>query len=239
LSSIQTKGIVLRENDAGETDKKLTLLTKTYGKITVSARGARKPKSKFMASAQLFTYSSFILYDGGRFYSVAQADVIDNFFELRTDYTRLCLAQYFMEMCDKTIPHGAPCDELLHLLIISLSSLARNRRSPFLIARAFEIKFFQVSGVAPEVERCAKCGGPLSDPIRFGTEGALCGCYSQPALIISAPALSAMRYILLADLPNIFKFCVGQGVLDEMRGASRLFFKHHFEVNIVSLGMLE
>ena len=239
MSSIQTKGIVLREHDAGETDKKLTLLTKTYGKIIVSARGARKPKSKFMASAQLFTYSSFIIYDGGRFYSVAQADIIKSFFELRSDYTRLCLAQYFLELCDKTIPFNAPCDELLHLLIISLSSLEKGIRSPYLIARAFEVKFFQLSGVAPEVEQCAKCGGPLSHPVRFGADGTVCGCYIQPALIISPAALSAIRYILSADLPNIFKFCVSQGVLEEMRGVARLFMKHHFDVYIISLKMLE
>ena len=239
MSSIHTKGVVLCARDAGETDKQLTLLTKKYGKIMVSARGARKPRSKFLASAQLFTYSSFIIYDGGRFFSVAQADVIKNFFELRTDYTRLCTAQYFVEMCDKTIPYNAPCDEILHLLIISLSSLAKGIRSPYLIARAFEIKFFQLSGVAPEVEKCAKCGGPLSQPVRFGSDGAVCGCYIQPALIISEPALSAVKYILLADLPNIFKFSLGQAGLDEMRSASRLFFKHHYDAKIISLNMLE
>ena len=239
MSSIQTKGIVLRETYTGEADKKLTILTKTYGKIAVSARGARKPKSKFMASAQLFTYSSFIIYDGGRFYSIAQADVIENFFELRADYTRLCLSQYFAEMCDKTTPYNAPCDDILHLLLISLSSLAKGVRTPLLIARAFEFKFFQLSGVAPEVEQCAICGGSLTAPIRFGADGTVCGCYTQPALIMSAPALSAVKYVLAADLPNIFKFCVSQGALDDMRSAARLFFRHHFDVNIVSLNMLD
>ena len=239
MSSIQTKGIVLHETDTGETDKRLTLLTKGYGKIAVSARGARKPKSKFMASAQLFTYSSFVIYDGGQFYSLSQADAIENFFSIRSDYTRLCLAQYFAELCDKTIPYNAPCDELLHLMIISLSSLTKGFRTPFLTARSFEIKFFQLSGVAPETERCAKCGGPLSRPFRFGADGTVCTCYTQPALIISPSALSAIRYILSADLPNIFKFCVGQDALEEMRCASRFFLKHHFDVNIVSLNMLE
>ena len=239
MSSIQTKGIVLHETDAGETDKKLTLLAKGYGKITVSARGARKPKSKFMASAQLFTYSNFVIYDGGRFLSISQADVIESFFSLRSDYARLCTAQYFTEVCEKTTPYNAPCDELLHLLIISLASLAKGIRMPELTARAFEIKFFQISGIAPEIDRCAKCGGPLTPPVRFGADGAVCGCYTQPALIISQPALSAIRYILSADLPGIFKFCVGEGALEEMRCASRFFFKHHFDVNIVSLSLLE
>ena len=239
MSSFQTRGIVLRERDAGETDKQLTLLTKTYGKIIVSARGARKPRSKFMASAQLFTYSGFIIYDGGRFYSIAQSDVIESFFSLRNDYERLCLAHYFVEVCDKTTPLHAPCDDLLHLLLISLSALAKGIRSPLLTARAFEIKFFQVSGIAPEAACCAKCGGALTQPVLFGAEGTVCGCYLAPAVKISPAALSAIRYVLSAELQDIFKFNASREVLCEMKKASGLFFKHHFDVTINSLDMLE
>jgi len=214
-------------------------LTKTYGKILASARGARKPRSKFMPSAQLFTYSDFVIYDGGRFYSVAQADVNESFYALRDDYTRLCLAQYFLEMCDKTTPFNAPCDDLLHLLIISLSALAKGIRPAYLIARAFEIKFFQISGLAPETECCAKCGGALRQLIRFGAEGAVCGCYTLPAVRISQAALSAIRYVLTANLNEIFKFSAGQDVLIEIRDAARLFFNHHFDVAIKSLDLLE
>ena len=239
MSTIQTKGVVLSISDTKETDRQLVLLTKNYGKILVSAKGARKPNSKFMASAQLFTYSDYVIHDGGRFFSVAQADVIENFFNLRVDYTRLCLAQYFVEICDKTIPFKAQCEELMHLLIISLSSLSKGIRSPFLIARAFEIKFFQLNGIAPEVDCCAKCGGPLSIPIRFGPEGTVCGCYTQPALLISPPTISAIKYILSAELPDIFKFSVNQAILDELKSASRMFFRYHFNVVINSLNMME
>ena len=239
MSSFQAKGIVLRDRDAGETDKQLILLTKKYGKITVIAKGARKPNSKFMASAQLFTYSDFIIYNGGRFYSVTQAEVIENFFTLRSDYNRLCFAQYFVEVCDKTTPFNAHCDDLLHLLIISMSALAKGIRSPYLTARAFEIKFFQVNGIAPETACCAKCGGPLPESIRFGADGTVCGCYTLPAVKISLAALSAIRYILTADLPNIFKFNASQEILNDIKNASGLFFKSHFDAVINSLDMLE
>jgi DNA repair protein RecO (recombination protein O) len=215
------------------------LLTKNYGKIIVTARGARKPHSKFMAGAQLFTYSDFIIYDGGRFYSVAQVDLIENFFALRDDYTRLCLAQYFVEVCDKTTPLNAPCDELLHLLIISLSALSKGGRSPYLIARAFEMKFFQFNGITPEITRCAECGGALARSIRFGAEGTVCECYKRPAVHVSSAALAAFRYILSVELPDIFKFTVDPETLNEMKNALSLFFKAHFDVSINSLSMLD
>jgi len=239
MKSFKTRGIVIRERDAGETDKQLTLLTKTYGKIIVSAKGARKSRSKFLSGTQLFSYSDFIIYDGKRFYTIAQVDVIEGFFSLGSDYVRLCLAQYLVEVCDKTTPLNAPCDDLLHLLIISLSALAKGVRLPHLVVRAFEIKFFQLSGIAPETECCAKCGGSLSLPIRFCAEGTVCDCYKQFAVKISPAALHAIKYILSAELSNIFKFKIGEEALNEMKNAARLFFNCNFEAVVKSLDLLE
>ena len=239
MTTFKTRGVVVCERDAGETNKLLTLLTKTYGKILVTAKGARKPRSKFLTGAQLFTYSDFVIYNGRRFYTVSQIDVIEGFFALRSDYTRLCLAQYFAEVCDKTTPLNAECDELLHLLIISISALAKGIRSPYLIARAFEIKFFQVSGIAPEITCCAKCAGALAQPIRIGAEGAVCSCYTQPAVTISPAALAAIRYVLSAKLADIFKFSVSEAVLAELERAARLFFNYNYDATIKSLDILE
>ena len=40
------EGVVLRETDTKETDKILTVLTKTEGKLSVIARGARRKNSR-------------------------------------------------------------------------------------------------------------------------------------------------------------------------------------------------
>ena len=48
---IKTRGIVLRTMRMGETSRLVTLYTEDYGKLKVTAKGARKPKSKFGAAA--------------------------------------------------------------------------------------------------------------------------------------------------------------------------------------------
>ena len=50
------EGIVLRETETKETDKILTVLTRTEGKLAVVARGARR-RSRIAAAAQLLVYS--------------------------------------------------------------------------------------------------------------------------------------------------------------------------------------
>ena len=48
-------GVVLRETPLGETGKRLVVLAKDLGKITVSAKGAKSAKSRLSAPSQMFT----------------------------------------------------------------------------------------------------------------------------------------------------------------------------------------
>ena len=46
MKSIKVNGVILIENNMGDFDKMLTMLTPNLGKIGCSARGARRPKSR-------------------------------------------------------------------------------------------------------------------------------------------------------------------------------------------------
>ena len=53
-SIIKCDGIVLAEHPYGEFDKMLTVLTAENGKISVSAKGAKKTTGRFIACSQTF-----------------------------------------------------------------------------------------------------------------------------------------------------------------------------------------
>ena len=154
MKTFKARGIVLRENPVGETDKYVDLLLKGIGKLSVSARGARKPGSKFLAGTQPFTYSDFVIYDSGKFNTMSQIDIIEGFYGLRNDYDKLCTGNYFLELCNKVIIPGEECDDLLLLLLKTLSALARDKVTPNIAARVFEVKFLQFNGYSPELEDC-------------------------------------------------------------------------------------
>ncbi|MDR1541648.1 MAG: DNA repair protein RecO [Clostridiales bacterium] len=239
MSVFKARGIVIKEREAGEADKQLTLFVKDRGKITVSARGARKPKSKYLSGAQLFTYSDFIIYDGGRFFSLAQVDVIESFYELRTDYRRLCTANYMVEICDKIVLENLQADDVLHLLVISLSQLIKGK-SPELAARAFEFKFFQMTGLEPIIDSCSVCGASLLGGLSFGAEGALCSkCEKHGFAPLSESSLKALRHISEADALSLFKFTLDEASLNQLKACARIFMKHNYDVSLKSLELLD
>jgi DNA repair protein RecO (recombination protein O) len=137
VKQIKVRGIVLREYAAGESDKRLVIFCKGVGRLLVYARGARKPTSRFMSAAQLFTYADFVLTKGNGFYSLAQAEIIESFYPLREDYDRLMAAHLVAEVCEKTLLDSIESDDLLRLVLKSLTLLAKGKVSPAQVATVF------------------------------------------------------------------------------------------------------
>ena len=67
---------MLREQDYSEADRILTLLT-PGGKVTVLARGVRKPTSRKTGHLGLFHRSQLMLAQGSNMDLVTQAEVLD------------------------------------------------------------------------------------------------------------------------------------------------------------------
>ena len=79
MASETVTGIVLSSQNIGETDRRIVLLTRERGKISVFARGAVKPKNPLVTASQPFTFGEFFLYAGRDSYTVTGAEVKNHF----------------------------------------------------------------------------------------------------------------------------------------------------------------
>jgi DNA repair protein RecO (recombination protein O) len=230
---------VLKAYEHGESDKRLALFLKERGKVYVTARGARKPKSKYMAGAQIFTYSDFVIFEKGQMLSVTQVDLIESFYPLRLDLDRFCAASCMVELCDRVMLESAASDGILHLLLLSLMQLCKGK-NPELAQRAFEFKFYQLSGMEPAAFACSKCGRPIEGEASFGPEGALCkSCRASGQTPLSPSALKALQHIIELPSQQIFSFELDNASLEQLKAASMLFMRRNFEVTLKSMDLLK
>ncbi len=244
MKTFKARGIVIREYEAGESDKRLVLLCKELGRVMVYARGARKPGSKFMAAAQLFAYGDYVIADGRQFKSVSQAEVIESFYAIRTDYARLCHAHLMLEVCDKAIMEDTPCDELLLVLLRALTYLSKPAGGvtlpPEQVAAVFLFRFYLYYGIAPSVDECCVCGGEATitgDGAYFCDEGYVCKHCSgtkKHRLRLSQTAWGGLAYILQQDTAQAFRFTTLPVVIGELNRAARLCWDGHFEWRLQS-----
>jgi DNA repair protein RecO (recombination protein O) len=231
------RALVIKEFEAGEADKRLLLLCKEHGRLLVYARGARKPKSKFLSSAQIFTYSDFVLAQGRGFFSVTQADIIENFYDLRTDYDRLAAAFKIVNICDKTVLENSNCDPLLRLVLKSLSLLAKKSIPHSQVLSVFLLRFFDYYGLRPHSQECSVCGASsafddLGESGFWGCEGLICERCAKSQnfdiVSVSESAIKAIGHILESELSLAFGFVASERVLGELEAAADLMWKFHF-----------
>ena len=113
---IVTAGLVLRETVTRETDKILTVLTPDRGKISLIARGARRKNSRLAAACQLLAYSELTIYEKGQWFMLDEAETLELFTGLRTDFVALSLASYLADLTDATA-QAEDTSQLLRLLL--------------------------------------------------------------------------------------------------------------------------
>ena len=206
---VNTKGVILRDAHYKENDKILTVLTDSLGKITVKGRGVKRIKNKLFNICNMFVYSEMTLFKSGDRYILDSANLIEQFYELRCDISRLSLANYFSELCSRLTTEGVESCDLLSLLLNALYILSKSDRKLSAVKAAFELKAMEYAGYMPDLDGC-DC--EKSEKYYFDLEkgqlkcGACVGALSAQIAVLSPSVLSAMRYVAESDSKRLFSF---------------------------------
>ncbi|MEG0770941.1 MAG: DNA repair protein RecO [Clostridia bacterium] len=213
---INCNGIVINEILLKENNKLLTILTDSYGKLTVTGFRAKSTKSELMASCQLFSYSSFVLELKNDRYKIHSSELISSFYNLRNDIKTLSLAGYLGQLCEHFAQFGQDCSELLRLLLNTYHILTLKTKPFDIIKAVFELKLAKLSGFEPNISYCNNC---TSNEVAFFSENRVeivcknCKNTYERYLPLSASALKGISYILNSDLKKAFSFTAGADTL--------------------------
>ncbi|SIS36825.1 DNA repair protein RecO [Salimicrobium flavidum] len=170
----KVEGLIIRTRDYGETHKIVTLWTREKGKISVVARGAKKPKSRMSSVTQPFIYGNFLIYMGKGMGSMSQGEVIDSFRSVREDIMKAGYSSFACELADKLVDEKEPDPFLFQQLLTTITYIDEGR-DPDIVTMIFELKIYQKAGFAPILSRCINCGnkeGPYAFSVAEG--GYLC-----------------------------------------------------------------
>ena len=137
---ILTDGLVLREQTVGESDRLITVLTRSDGVLRAFARGARNMRNKSASATQTLSYSDFAIFRGREADVIDSADVKKVFFGLRNDLNRLTLAQYFCELAVALAPQEGSGEAYLRLLLNAMHLLEQETRPYRIIKAAVEMR---------------------------------------------------------------------------------------------------
>lgn len=213
-----TDGLIIKENNVGESDRVVVVLTRDRGLISAFVTGARKPKSKNAASTALLSYSSLAVTKTKDTYRITEAEANEVFFNIRTDIEKLSLAQYICELCQVLVPFEVESEDFLRLALNSLHFISNSALDIYTVKAITELRMMTVAGFMPDLLGCRDCGSDNAFPLFLDLVGGEILCSSCKATAKTNGALieldkttfAAMRHIVYSPFEKIYKFSIPQ-----------------------------
>jgi len=99
---------ILKRKNVGESDKVLTIFTKTHGKLRVIAKGIRKITSRRGPHLDIFNEVKITIHKGKAWDTVSEVDSVSNRRNEYTTWMRMRGAYIVVEVIDKLLPDNEP-----------------------------------------------------------------------------------------------------------------------------------
>jgi len=154
------EAIVLRTQKLGESDRIITLLTRSSGRVRAVGKGVRRTSSRFGARLEPFSHVDVQMHLGRSLDVVTQVESLHAFGErIVDDYPRYTAGTAMLETAERLTPEDRdPATQLYLLLVGGLRALAAEEHEPGLVLDAFLLRALAMSGWAPSFDGCAMCG---------------------------------------------------------------------------------
>ncbi len=225
----KTKGLILRQQNIGERDKLVWVLTQSHGILRAFARGAKNIKSPKCAGTGLLSYSDLTFFEGRDSYSIDEAVSLNQFVGLRSDIENMSLAQYFCELCLHLCPTGQEAGDQLRLILNSLYLLSEHKRPARQVKVCFEMRLISMTGYLPDLVMCAGCGAYETPEMVFVPHTGKLWCSScaekngVQGCRLPAAAVTALRHTVYADFEKLFSFELKEELLEPLSLASERY----------------
>lgn len=240
---ITVTGMILSATPIGEYDKRLVLLTKERGKISVFARGARKQNSPLMGISNPFAFGEFLLYEGRTSYNLMQANIKNYFMELTADLEGAYYGFYFLELADYYTRELNDETQMLKLLYCTLRALSSGKISRKLVRYIYELKVLVVNGEYPNVFGCCNCGSE-DGTNWFSAKGRGLVCEncihaSEDAIAICPATRYTLQFVVSTPIDKLYSFVLSEEVLKEFEMVMKRYMTLYVEKQFKSLEILE
>jgi DNA repair protein RecO (recombination protein O) len=124
-----SKALVIEKKSIGETDRIFVLYSKRYGKLSVIAKGVRKPKSRKRGSLEVFNEIKYSASKGKTLDYMTEVEVVDGFNDIRNDLKRVSVAYFFIEVVNKITRDEEPNSEFYDLVTDYLNALRKSTKT--------------------------------------------------------------------------------------------------------------
>jgi DNA repair protein RecO (recombination protein O) len=198
----ETEAMVLRTSPLGESDRIVTFLTRSAGKVRAVAKGARRSKRRFGSNLERFSRVRLQYFEreGSDLARIEAAELLESFYRLQEDPERAAVLACMAEVADAFAREQQEDEAYFRLLHAVLRAIKEGLALDH-AARYFEIWTLRLHGVLPPLSSCARCGRAVRSGVYDRREGGVVCRSCNPGrlpggVILTGESIAAAEEIL-------------------------------------------
>lgn len=229
------KAIILNRKSFSECDSRVIVYARENGKLELTARGAKKIKSKLAGHLEPFNLVDIMVVRGRRHDYVGAAVSEKCYSNIKNDLAKLAAAGRAVKIIDKLIKPGVADEKVFELLKDYLEALDTVKTDFEIFAAFFILKLLADLGHQPELSRCLSCGSkiqPGRNRFDLARGGLVCGWCAKSGdanqLAVSDDGIKLLRLALKYDFKRLAKVKINKKLGGEVEKIINSFFKYSF-----------
>lgn len=164
-------------------------------------------------------------------YSINSADVIEVFYNIRTDIDKLNYATLVSQIVYDVTEENIPSSDILQLFLNTLYVISETDKNLDLILSIFEIRLLAILGFVPKISECINCGTKMTEDMKEfyfsikddGVKCSTCQKADKSTIKLSMTSFSTLVYVLSCDSKKLFSFEIPNDAIEELRLLSRIY----------------
>ncbi len=168
-----TDAINIKSYPLNDFDNILLMYSKSSGLIKCIAKGAKKPKSKLGARAQVLFANKLMLNKGKTFDKITQAQGLNTFSKLREDFDKLSYGLYCADFisifCADTEGEAEIIYEIFYKTLENIAN-SGDKKEILLKVLKFQLHILEELGWGIDFTTCSCCGAEIEKYSYFSNE---------------------------------------------------------------------
>ena len=207
ITNLSNAGVVLKTTPYSETSLVVRVFTRDYGKMSIMAKGARRPKQNLegVLAPPNQVQLEISYRDGREMQTLIKAEFDRRFTIFSKDLVRSAGALLAVEMLDRSVHDSDAHPVLYRLITATLGALDDGELAPTLLLDFYQLQLANQLGFAPHLQHCAKCGQDLDEALLDNVNGDLtCGkCGGGGSLHLDGSTLAYLQWLRATHITKL------------------------------------
>ncbi len=243
---LKCQAFVLATRDLGESDRLVTLFTRTNGRIMTIAKGAKRSRRRFVNALEPCTLiqANIALPRTTGLSRLDSAAIEESYPSIRSDFKEYLYASLSCELVSLWTREGSPDKDIFDIFKWYLDGLS-DGTDPKERTLFFKTRLLTLVGYAPDFGSCIRCKGAPVGPIlfRIPAGGFICkACLEEKdgraSNMVNAGVIGSLRFIQKADPSRLSRLHLTGPTMNQAWNIIKGLHCHHLQTMPASYKVL-